>query len=45
VNSNGKLQAIQALVKITDGQSEELASRRKGEFADILLQRATALFA
>jgi phosphopantothenoylcysteine decarboxylase/phosphopantothenate--cysteine ligase len=36
---------IEAVLLWPDGQSEELASRSKGEFAYILLQRAATLFA
>lgn len=38
-------EVIQSVLLYPDGRSEQLPSRGKAEFADILLQRVTALFA
>ena len=37
-------ETIESILVYPDGRSEDLGSRPKGEFADILIQRATALF-
>jgi phosphopantothenoylcysteine decarboxylase/phosphopantothenate--cysteine ligase len=37
-------ESIESILLYTDGRTEELPSRSKGEFADNLIQRAAALF-